>query len=362
MNIFKILSSADGNINEPNISAFLAYLLNPSEDHSLGCDFLLEVLANEDEFNLIDDDRNAFRAKIENGNYKVEIITERTVFPGIGIKDHRDIDILIQISGKDSDQVKYAICIENKILAQSVSDKNQLNEEMEGLAKFYKEISPNVKLGLIYIVPYKTDKITIFFNNVKKFPHKKILLWKSDDNNVSSIRKFLEKILIDESTGIIDPIYESMRHLIKSFIAFINYDFKCTSEVKNIQAEKNDYGKPIREYLKDIWEKMEYEKPSPVKEIRKKLRELVKNASGKTLNKNTELCQIYRATVNNPVRVNYYVKTPEDGNLFYKSDNNKLNKFGLDKAQDDIEIYYKEKGEVKRITVGELKETTSNDA
>jgi len=29
MNIFRILSSNDGSINEPNVSSFLAYLLNP---------------------------------------------------------------------------------------------------------------------------------------------------------------------------------------------------------------------------------------------------------------------------------------------------------------------------------------------
>jgi len=33
MNIFRILSSNDGSINEPNVSSFLAYLLDPNEDH-----------------------------------------------------------------------------------------------------------------------------------------------------------------------------------------------------------------------------------------------------------------------------------------------------------------------------------------
>ena len=35
MNIFRILSSNDGAIKEPNVSSFLAYLLNPNEDHGI---------------------------------------------------------------------------------------------------------------------------------------------------------------------------------------------------------------------------------------------------------------------------------------------------------------------------------------
>ena len=40
MNIFKILSSHDGSINEPNVSSFLAYLLDPLEDHGMSGNFL----------------------------------------------------------------------------------------------------------------------------------------------------------------------------------------------------------------------------------------------------------------------------------------------------------------------------------
>ena len=41
MNIFKILSLYDGSIKEPNISSFLAYLLDLNEDHGLS-DLLLK--------------------------------------------------------------------------------------------------------------------------------------------------------------------------------------------------------------------------------------------------------------------------------------------------------------------------------
>ena len=46
MNIFKILSSNDGTLKEPNVSSFLAYLLDPNEDHGLGDSLLKSILSD----------------------------------------------------------------------------------------------------------------------------------------------------------------------------------------------------------------------------------------------------------------------------------------------------------------------------
>ena len=50
MNIFRVLAQGDGSINEPNVSAFLGYLLNPGEDHGLDSLFLEEFLKQHYEF------------------------------------------------------------------------------------------------------------------------------------------------------------------------------------------------------------------------------------------------------------------------------------------------------------------------
>ncbi|MFA6145651.1 MAG: hypothetical protein WCW84_11515 [Sulfurimonas sp.] len=44
MNLFKILSSGDGRINEPNVSAFLGFLLDSSESHGLESRFVEKIL------------------------------------------------------------------------------------------------------------------------------------------------------------------------------------------------------------------------------------------------------------------------------------------------------------------------------
>lgn len=50
MNIFRVLAQGDGSINEPNVSAFLGYLLNPGEDHGLDSLFLEKFLQLHHDF------------------------------------------------------------------------------------------------------------------------------------------------------------------------------------------------------------------------------------------------------------------------------------------------------------------------
>lgn len=94
MNIFKILSSYDGSIKEPNISSFLAYLLDFNEDHGLSDLLLKSILLNFKEVN-----QNFFN-KIKLADltqYDVKINPEYSVFLG---NKRRDIDIVIEFTMK----------------------------------------------------------------------------------------------------------------------------------------------------------------------------------------------------------------------------------------------------------------------
>ena len=83
MNIFRILSSNDGSINEPNVSSFLAYLLDPTEDHGISSLLLQEILNDITEAN------KDFLSKIQYNNriadlskysgYSINIIPELSV-------------------------------------------------------------------------------------------------------------------------------------------------------------------------------------------------------------------------------------------------------------------------------------------
>lgn len=94
MNIFKVLSSGDGSINEPNVSAFLGYLLNPNADHGLNDRFLKSIILElvkaypqTSLYHLIDTDIKKEKIKCENinglndmsffSNYEIEVYFEQ---------------------------------------------------------------------------------------------------------------------------------------------------------------------------------------------------------------------------------------------------------------------------------------------
>ncbi|PJD98443.1 MAG: hypothetical protein CK427_17090, partial [Leptospira sp.] len=93
MNIFKILSSNDGSINEPNISSFLAYLLDPYEDHGLSSILLKEILKD-----IKFENKETFKDIFTNPKYSILIQPEFPVkLTDESNKKRRDIDILIEV-------------------------------------------------------------------------------------------------------------------------------------------------------------------------------------------------------------------------------------------------------------------------
>lgn len=153
MNIFKILSSGDGSIKEPNISAFLGYLLDPNKEHGLK-DHLLRLLIrplidNENKKLLIYD---SIVNLTNESSFSVNVELERKV--KINSNKDRYIDIVITISEKN--EPIFIVCIENKIRDSSVTI-NQLTEQLEGIKKDY--INNEVPIGFIYLTPTFTKKV-----------------------------------------------------------------------------------------------------------------------------------------------------------------------------------------------------------
>ena len=146
MNIFKILSSYDGSIKEPNISSFLAYLLDLNEDHGLS-DLLLKSLIHD-----FKNQNSNYFAKINNDltQFDVRINPEYSVFVG---NKRRDIDIVVEIYSENKEEPLYALCIENKITDNSIQKKDsQLKEEFEGLNKEYKKTDGARKYIFVFLL------------------------------------------------------------------------------------------------------------------------------------------------------------------------------------------------------------------
>lgn len=130
MNIFKILAQGDGTINEPNVSAFLGYLLDPNEDHGLGSKFLENFIQlhynyekftdKNDEYIAIDnkpnlswlvsnnnnDEVDAVIDLSKNGDYEVKVFFEQA-FAGDNGKQIVDIMLIVHKMPKGDKKEQY---------------------------------------------------------------------------------------------------------------------------------------------------------------------------------------------------------------------------------------------------------------
>ena len=254
MNIFRILSSNDGSINEPNVSSFLAYLLDPAEDHGISSLLLQEILSSLTESN------KDFLSKIQYNNritdlskysgYTITIIPELSVNPEKeGKRRRRDIDIIIEIIDNKTREIIYSICLENKITDSSIiRDDLQLEDELKGLQNYYSESKFSPEIYFIYLTPTPSAISTYSFEKLN-YDKKYHLYW---DNAENSVFNKLLKIFNNEKEGLIDPINNQSSYLIKSFLSFIKTHFKSYIEEKREKLEKKNYGKPVIDLLKDF--------------------------------------------------------------------------------------------------------------
>ena len=312
MNIFKILSSYDGSIKEPNISSLLAYLLDFNEDHGLSDLLLKSILLNFKEVN-----QNFFN-KIKLADltqYDVKINPEYSVFLG---NKRRDIDIVIEFYDENKTEPVYSLCIENKITDNSIQkNDNQLKEELEGLQKEYHENEWKTEIYFCFLTLEESNKSEQEFKtfNYEKKIH---LLWKGE----KSIQRKVLQILDQERIGEIDPISEDSKFLIKSFLAFIKTDFKSALEEKSDREERKNYGKPTREHFIDFIQTYEFNKDYEKSEIRKSFTKYIKDKCNEDINQSQLSCLLYEITVNEKNRIHYNVKEDncESKNILYYPD------------------------------------------
>lgn len=246
MNLFKILASGDGRIDEPNVSSFYAYIIDPFEGHGLGSRALQALLApliaeNKEYYKELGNLNNMLKGK---QRYDVWVDTEISVYldqskETSNKNKRRDIDILVEIINP-KEEIEFAFCIENKIRRGS-EQVNQLREEMDGLKNYYMGMKENPKIGLIYITPdFSEASNKIYKDDTEKmdFPHIH-MTWNSNFSNLSAdSEKYkyvfyqLLGILDGETKGLSEPIFDFTKHTIKAFLSFIDSDFKSLKEEK----------------------------------------------------------------------------------------------------------------------------------
>lgn len=198
MNIFETLARGKGCINEENISSFLGYLLDPNEDHGLKNiflnRFLQEIGISESEIEITPS--NIIDIKLE---FPVDV--QKTT------KSRRIIDIVFETSD-------HVIAIENKIL-ESSKQKNQLQEEYNGLVEYCNNEKINKAIIMCFLSPEKSEE-NLKLNGNDCY---KSILWKN-------ILEILTEILKKESSAEINPLCDYLKQTLKGFINFMKNTLK----------------------------------------------------------------------------------------------------------------------------------------
>lgn len=363
MNIFKALSYGNGRITETNISSVLAYLLNPTEDHGLNYEFVNEFVKS---LNFYNEEELLKKYSSSYINYDINVLLEFpvSVKETNSAKSRRSIDILLEFydkyDKKDNPNPVFSICVENKIIDTSFSDMSQISDEILGLENNYKENKNKPEIYFVLLCPKDSkEKINNSFSDETIKNYKKThILWKGNKHD-KYITKIINNILKKESTGKIDPISTEIKFILKSFLSFINNGFQSKCEQQK-QNEKTDYGRPVIEYLRELYDKLEFDKEYTVKYVKDELSKEIKKQSGKTLHSTTRNCQMYKVIVNDINRTNYSVKSYNDPNidLFYYVDKEKredIMKYKFNQKE-DVDIYWTdENGERTCKKLSELK-------
>lgn len=326
MNIFKVLSSGDGAIKEPNLSAFLAYLLNPKEDHGLGASFLEKVLEpflaekkKDTKLKTILDPLFSHDGTLEDDPYildlsissrfNIDIVLEKairntTIYnfdaknTGKG-KTKEIVDIIIKITQHQKlkpEDLNYLFEQESPVALILLENKiNKTNKAGEQLSAQYKNSLvdlPNY-INKKYWPEWKDKICTILVSTAEKTTCDQFVDFKREinDNSIhiswknnkdytdgnsptASIKNICQELLRESNEGIISPINHYASDTIKALINFIEYDFSSNADDQQRGGQKSKvipYGS-----VEEIYEKkpeiFEPDMWTFVKDISKKLK------------------------------------------------------------------------------------------
>jgi hypothetical protein len=241
MNIFNVLSKGKSRLHEPSISAMLAYLLSPNEDHGLSDTFLKAFL------HLINNtlDNNIF----------LEILDESIIYADVELevqynyKKRCDIDIQISILDKTRSKEIHRIIIENKIKTHSANPKQLLDYYKAVINdEDFKLEKPD--LSIVFLTPKSNNNALISeFNNLKKeisINHNYLWIYWLNDTVESSILHIIKDILKKELYSEINPINEYMRHTLKAFVQYVKSVVSPQDERRKMRTSQ-DIGDIVEE-------------------------------------------------------------------------------------------------------------------
>jgi hypothetical protein len=219
MNIFDVLNSGKGRINEENVSAMLRFLLDPAAAHGLGAVFLHRFIAA---LQLRNRDADALGSE-----YAVEVMLEQSYeVPESGRSRSVDIELVLfrrPSAGSTGDvEILRRIAIENKIRSGS-ADRDQLREEYLAIRG---DADVSVPITMVFLTSAGKGALAAEFEALSAEllgTDSKVWMRWCDAKEIepASIVDIIRSILEDESKCKIDPIADAVRHILRAFVVHI---------------------------------------------------------------------------------------------------------------------------------------------
>ena len=221
MNVFDVLYTGKRRITEENVSAVLAWMLDPRGSHGWGAEFLRRLLDSWPEKKTFKE----WKRKLPVGpGYGTEstatadVRLEYPVTPDGG--DHfRFIDVLVSLSTGDGGAV--TIILENKIRSGSVG-QHQLLEEYAGLVADLEQSGSKSGIALLYVVPAMSPRVDAEIKELPQELPKHVLTWSGEEHSMESI---LRSLLQDDADVKIGPLSTEVVALLKSFLMHVARGF-----------------------------------------------------------------------------------------------------------------------------------------
>lgn len=240
MNLFDVLSAGKRDLNEENVSSFLAWILNPSQTHGCGCLFLVRLLSAID-----NKPRKAWEEIILNSS--VDVLVEEEVSISDEIRRYIDVVVVISTCSQGAsaqaglNEKSTVLAIENKIRDGACRD-NQLIEQCEGLSKNY----CHSDLFFLYLTPNKKANFKNEFSKLPDSITRHHLTWTKQEpcNGSISFVDICREVINDDLHARINPLSNELKFIIKSFVMFAENRFRSIpSKVAHTKRSGNQYFK-----------------------------------------------------------------------------------------------------------------------
>lgn len=224
MNIFKSLSQGNGKISETNITSFLSYLLNSSNE--LNNSFLILFFELIDRnlpaakmLKLLNLNQTTLRDRVLEFSKNYAVMAE----PEYPVCNRKQIiDIFLKITTKREEDVAYVL-IENKIKREAINPA-QVLKQYEYFIKS-EDFNKDIPIFSIVLTTDNEKFSEMHANAISGNGDAAWLKWTNHKDIDNSVEAVLRQLIRYEHDAEIHPINPNTQFIIKSFVDYLMTDF-----------------------------------------------------------------------------------------------------------------------------------------